>query len=185
VGEPEHPGIRAGVGGMRGMWNYFPMQFDDHSIFFINNEDVDGQRLLQQAERVWPDGRIEPLGPFEWHHVMQPGTRLLHQSVIKFPNAPGGPIELTAQSLVPHFLGVGTGYGLDQDWRHGMYQGPEVVVQGRDYDVADIAGIGQFAVVDHVARFEYGGRVGYGLYEQAFIGAFPPVGLAEARSMAP
>jgi hypothetical protein len=86
--------------------------------------------------------------------------------------------------LLTHFLAVGSGYGLDDDWRHGMYQGPDVVVHGRDYKVDDIATRGQFAVVDHVARFEYANHVGYGLYEQAFMGAFPRVGIAEARSMA-
>ena len=32
VGEPEGDGIRQGTNVMSGMWNYFPMQFDDHSI---------------------------------------------------------------------------------------------------------------------------------------------------------
>ena len=184
VGEPEPAGIRQGVPAMSGMWNYFPMQFSDHSIFFINNELADGTRVLEQAERVWPDGRIEQLGRVEWHHDMQKGTRLMAHSVLTFPDAPGGKIEIDCTSLLPHFLAVGSGYGLDDDWRHGMYQGPDVVVHGRDYKVDDIAMRGQFAVVDHVARFEYAGNVGYGLYEQAFMGAFPRVGIADARSMA-
>jgi len=33
------------------------------------------------------------------------------------------------------------------------------------------------AVVDHSARFEYDGHVGYGLYEHAFSGKFPKYGL--------
>jgi hypothetical protein len=184
VGEPEPAGIRQGVPAMSGMWNYFPMQFDDHSIFFINNELGDGTRVLEQSERVWPDGRIEQLGRVDWHHEMQKGTRLMKSSVLSFPDAPGGKIEIRCTSLLTHFLAVGSGYGLDDDWRHGMYQGPDLVVQGRDYKVDDIKARGQFAVVDHVARFEYNGHVGYGLYEQAFMGAFPRVGIAEARSMA-
>ena len=184
VGEPEPAGIRQGVPAMSGMWNYFPMQFGDHSIFFINNELADGTRVLEQSERVWPDGRIEQLGRVEWHHEMQKGTRLMQHSVLTFPDAPGGKIDIECTSLLPHFLAVGSGYGLDDDWRHGMYQGPDLVVHGRDYKVDDIAMRGQFAVVDHVARFEYGGNVGFGLYEQAFMGAFPRVGIADARSMA-
>jgi hypothetical protein len=78
---------------------------------------------------------------------------------------------------MPNFLAVGTGYGLDADWRHGMWQGPELVVQGKVLQVAEIAGLGQYAVVDHSARFEYDGHVGYGLYEHAFVGAFPKYGL--------
>ena len=176
VGEPEPAGIRQGVPAMSGMWNYFPMQFSDHSIFFINNELADGARVLEQADRVWPDGRIEQLGRVEWHHDMQKGTRLMTHSVLTFPDAPGGKIEIECTSLLPHFLAVGSGYGLDDDWRHGMYQGPDLVLHGRDYKVDEIAMRGQFAVVDHVARFEYDGNVGYGLYEQAFMGAFPRVG---------
>jgi hypothetical protein len=33
-------------------------------------------------------------------------------------------------------LMVGTGYGLEPDWRHGMYQGPDPVVQGVGYDLS-------------------------------------------------
>ena len=35
VGEAEPPGIRRRRRSMAGMWNYFPMQFDDHSILYI------------------------------------------------------------------------------------------------------------------------------------------------------
>jgi hypothetical protein len=184
VGEVEPEGIRAGVRALSGMWNYFPMQFADHSIFYICHEEDDGTLQLSQAERVWPDGRIEQLGAFTWEHTMESGTRLMKSSVIRFPDAPEGPIEIRCTRLLPHFLGIGSGYGLDQDWRHGMYQGPDTVVQGRDYRVADIATLGQYAVTDHVARFEYGDNVGYGLYEQAFIGPMRKVGL-DATGNAP
>ena len=80
-------------------------------------------------------------------------------------------------SLDPNFLAIGTGYGFEEDWRHGMYQGPDVVVQGVVYDVPAIAPMGQYAVVDHSARFTYDGHVGYGLYEHAFSGAMPKYGL--------
>ena len=184
VGEPEPAGIRKGATGMSGMWNYFPMRFDDHAIFYINNELVDGHRELEQSERVWPDGRIEQLGRAEWRHEMQKGTRLMKSSVISFPDAPGGSIEVRCTALTTHFLSVGSGYGGDEDWRHGMYQGPDAVVQGRQYKIADVAMKGQYGVVDHVARFEYNGNVGYGLYEQAFIGAFPKVGITDPVGMA-
>jgi hypothetical protein len=184
VGEQEPQGIRTGVPSMAGMWNYFPMQFDDHCIFYINHEEADGTRKLVQSERVWADGRIEQLGRFEWEHEMQPGTRLMKRSIIRFPDAPDGPIEVRCESLLPHFFGIGSGYGLDADWRHGMYQGPDTVVQGLHKPVSEIWQLGQFAVVDHVARFEYDGHVGHGLYEQAFIGAFPKVGLDGPTEMA-
>ena len=58
-----------------------------------------------------------------------------------------------------------------------MYHGPETVVQGKLYEVPEIATIGAYAVVDHAARFTYDGHVGYGLYEHAFSGAMPKYGL--------
>jgi hypothetical protein len=81
-------------------------------------------------------------------------------------------------------VSVGTGYGLDADWRHGMYQG-ELVVQGLDHKHDEVAPIGQYGVVDQVARFEYGGRTGYGLYEHGFFGAFEKCGLVGPGGVAP
>jgi hypothetical protein len=65
-----------------------------------------------------------------------------------------------------------------------MHHG-KLVVQGLEKKHDEIAGLGQYGVVDHVARFEYGGRVGHGLYEHAFIGAFGKCGLVDAASAAP
>jgi len=55
VGEPEPDGIRQGEMVLGGMWNYFPMQFDDHAIMYICHERDDGERPLVQSERVWID----------------------------------------------------------------------------------------------------------------------------------
>jgi len=184
VGEPEGDGIRQGTNVMAGMWNYFPMRFADHSVYYICQEDPHGDRLLVQAERVWddPERGIEDLGRPEHDHRFISGTRVLRDSTITFPQA-GVSIECT--SVLPNFLGIGTGYGLDADWRHGMYQGPELVVQGKVMKVAEIMGLGQYAVVDHVGRFEYDGNVGYGLYEHGFFGPFPRYGMTDGAMGAP
>ena len=79
------------------------------------------------------------------------------------------------------FITVGTGYGMEQDWRHGMYQGP-LVVQALEYAHDEIAPIGQYGVVDHVARFTYQGRVGYGLHEHGFFGPFRKYGMTDGGS---
>jgi hypothetical protein len=78
--------------------------------------------------------------------------------------------------ILPCMVSIGTGYGLDADWRHGMYQG-KLVVQGLEKKHDEVAPLGQYGVVDQVGRFEYEGRVGYGLYEHGFFGAFPQCGL--------
>jgi hypothetical protein len=182
VGEPEGDGIRKGTNAMAGMWNYFPMQFPDHSIYYICQERNDGSRPLVQGERVWPDGRIEELGEPEHEHVFLPGTRLLAGSVVRFPDA-GLTIDCTP--LLTNFLSIGTGYGMDADWRHGMYQGPETVVQGKVLKVPEIQGIAQYGVVDQVGRFEYDGHVGYGLYEHGFFGPFERYGMTDGAMGAP
>jgi len=174
VGEKEPAGIYADTVRPGGMWSYFPMRFEDHSIFYICSEGADGSRSLEQAERVWLDGRVEQLGRTEHAHEFVDGLRLLKRSTISFPDAG---FEIEATSMLPNFLAVGTGYGLEPDWRHGMYQGPDEVVQGIVYKVPEIQQLGSYAVVDHSARFEYDGHVGYGLYEHSFSGAMPKYGL--------
>ncbi len=178
VGEPEHPGIRQGDHAMSGMWNYFPMQFADHSILYICQETGGGARELEEAVRVWNDPArpADHLGRPEWRHEFVSGTRLLRGSTISFPRAPGGGFDVKCTPLLPCMVSIGTGYGLDADWRHGMYQG-KLLVQGLERKHEEVAPLGQYGVVDQVARFEYGGRVGHGLYEHGFFGAFPQCGL--------
>jgi hypothetical protein len=76
--------------------------------------------------------------------------------------------------VLPVHLMVGTGYGLEPDWRHGMYQGPDLVVQGVGYDLSrpeDAARM--WGMVDAVGRFAYDGQTGYGLYEYWALGDHP------------
>jgi hypothetical protein len=182
VGEAETDGIRQGVNAMAGMWNYFPMQFEDHAIYYICQERNDGHRELVQGQRVWGDGRIEELGEPEHDHTFHSGTRLLAGSTVRFPQAG---VEITCTPMLTHFLSIGTGYGMDADWRHGMYQGPDAVTQGLVLEVDDIKGLAQYGVVDQVGRFEYDGKVGYGLYEHGFFGPFERYGMTDGAMGAP
>jgi hypothetical protein len=186
-GEPEPEGILARSGGsMKGMWNYFPMQFPDHSILYILNEEDDGTIALYDARRIWsdPEKPIEELGKVEYEHELERGTRMMKGSVVRFPHAPAGPLEIHCEPLCHAFIAIGTGYTpIEPDWRHGMYQGP-LVVQGKQYKTREIAPLGQLTLVDHVARFRYrdprrGEQVGHGLYEHAFIGPFHKLGMKD------
>jgi hypothetical protein len=174
VGEPEHPGILAQARRGGNMWSYFPMRFEDHAIFYICSESGDGRRSLEQAERVWLDGRIEELGRTQHHHRLVPGTRLLETSRIEFLDAG---FDLHCTGLLANYLAVGSGYGAEPDWRHGMYQGPDTVVQGIVRHVDDLGEEKWAGPVDQSGRFEYEGHVGYGLYEHAFSPPFPQAGL--------
>ena len=81
---------------------------------------------------------------------------IVKPSTLRFPDAPGGPIEVRVVPLTHCFVAVGTGYGMDADWRHGMWQGP-LVVQGREWSMEELASWGWFGIVDHAARFELSG----------------------------
>jgi hypothetical protein len=184
VGEPESDGIRQGEQVMRGMWNYFPMQFDDHAIMYICHERDDGERMLVQGERVWvdPDRPVEDLGRSEHAHHLIPGTRVIDRSVLRFPEAD---LEITCTPLLANYISIGTGYGIDADWRHGIYQGPDPVVQGLVLQVEEVKGLAQYGIVDHVARFSYGDVVGYGLLEHGFFGPYNRYGLTDGGVGAP
>jgi hypothetical protein len=188
VGEPEPPGIRQGVGQMQGMWNYAPMQFDDFSILYIVQEEPSGERLMDEAVRIWadPERAAEWLGSPEYEHQLEPGTRMMRApSTLSFPDAPGGPFSVAVTPLRHAYIAVGTGYGMDEEWRHGMYQGP-LVVQYREWKQEELEAWGWYGVVDHVARFEAStGEVGFGLHEHGFFGPFPKYGLERADDGAP
>jgi hypothetical protein len=181
VGEPEPPGVRAGRLPLEGLWNYAPMQFEEFSLLYLVNEHDDGRRPIQEAVRVWPDPARppEPLGRPAFEHALRRGTRVVERSVLRFPEAPGGPIAVRVTPLVDLHVGVGTGYGFDADWRHGMYQGP-LAVQGLVLDV-EKDGERCVGLVDAAARFDLEGpggpAVGYGLHEYLFLGPFRRYGL--------
>ncbi len=160
---------------------------------YICHERDDGERPLVQSERVWvdPERGIDELGRSEHEHHLIPGTRVIDRSVIRFPEADGGAgLEITCTPLLANFVSVGTGYGIDADWRHGMYHGPEPVVGGLVLDVEATKGLAQYGIVDHVARFSYhdpAGRevVGYGLLEHGFFGPYHRYGLTDGGVGAP
>ncbi|MBO2448286.1 hypothetical protein J4573_14370 [Actinomadura barringtoniae] len=182
VGEPEPPGIQVKNAGTF-YWLYAPIQFADHSILCIMQEDEKGRRVLEEAIRVWPDESREPefLGRPEYHPVYVEGTRDVSTATIAFSPPGGKPFEVRATPLVPLHLMVGTGYGLEPDWKHGMYQGPDLKVQGVTYDARkeeDAARM--WGMVDAAARYEYldgaaptGVDTGYGLFEYWALGPHP------------
>jgi hypothetical protein len=184
VGESEPPGIQS-KNLPQFYWMYAPMQFDDYSILAIVQEDGSGNRIVEEAVRVWPehDGRPpQQLGRPEYRPRYVPGTRDVHEATIAFSPPGGAPIEVTVHPVLPVSLMVGTGYGLEPDWKHGMYQGPDLVVQGVCYDLSreeDLARM--WGMKDTAAVFECtesGTTVtGSGLFEYWAFGPHAPTGL--------
>lgn len=175
VGEPEPHGIHAGTPSMEGMWNYFPVLFDDFALLYIVNENDDGTRTNEEAVRIWFDGReAQWLGRPEHDHEFEqtaPYKAHIRQGVVRFPEAPGGALELRGTPLLQTYLTAGTGYGLEADWKHGMYQG-DLKVQGFTWDVTADADK-MWGLVETPATFvltdaEGNGLQGKGMMEFAF-----------------
>jgi hypothetical protein len=179
VGEPEAPGIRAGALPLDGMWNYAPVQFDDFSLLYMCHERSSGERPLEEAVRIWNDPERAPewLGRPEHRHEFKVGTREIERSTLLFPEAPGGGWEMAVTPLLPLWVAVGTGYGMEAEWRHGMYQG-ELAVEGEKLDLENDRER-FWGLVDSVARFELGNHVGYGLFEYGIFGPYAPYGFKE------
>jgi hypothetical protein len=173
VGEPEPAGIQA-QNSITFYWLYTPIQFEDHSILCILQEDEKGRRVLEEAVRVPVSGEPQYLGRPVYTPVYAPGTRDVVEAVISFAPPGGKPFDLHAKPLLPVHLMVGTGYGLEPDWKHGKYQGPDLVVQGVSYDLSvEDDAERMWGLVDAAGRFEYDGHVGYGLYEYWALGDHP------------
>lgn len=181
IGAAEPPGIHAVEPVMTGLWHYNPVRFDGFDVFHMCQETNAGVRTLEEAVLVPHDPGAEPveLGRASSNFELIPGTRVAQGAKVSFSHtdtAVGA--SISAEHLASCYIGVGTGYGLEADWRHGMYQGPDLVVQGLDASVADVAPLGQYVVVDHGARWTAeSGLVGWGLHEHGFFGPFDAAGL--------
>jgi hypothetical protein len=124
VGEAEPQGIHEGTPSMEGMWNYFPVMFKDFSLLYILNETSDGQRTTEEAMRIWHDPEREPewLGTPQHHHDFSQAQAFkchINEGLVTFDER----FKLSGKPLLQTYLTAGTGYGLEPDWRHGMYQG--------------------------------------------------------------
>ena len=176
VGEPEPPGIGAAHPLEGFFWIYSPMQFEDFSILCIRQDHPDGRPVLRQAVRVWPDGRTDDLGPGSVELRFRDGTRELTGATWTLRETDGSDLVVEAEVLLPVWLGKGTGYGFDDDWRHGMWQG-ELEVQEVRYDLTDPAvQASMFGIQESVSRFTCGDHVGHGLLEWLFLGRHDPSG---------
>ncbi len=172
VGEPEPPGIRATdtEGGF--FWIYAPVRFEDHALVTIIQERPSGERIMQDAHRVFPLGsgrEPEWLGRPEHELRFAPGSRRVTGATLTYYGA-GGEVtaRLEVETLLAFPLLLGSGYGLEPDWRHGMYQG-DLVVQGQVVPPADPS-YSTWGLTEHAARFTYDGQVGYGMLECAVMG---------------
>lgn len=186
VGEPEPPG-RGAEEPIEGFWwLYVPLRFDEFALVVIVQEKPDGYRTLNDAVRVWPDGRCEQLG---WPGVditYRSGTRHPERAALQLQERDGKPVTVEIDTLGFVALHVGAGYGGDPDWGHGQWRGRRWV-EGVVYDLNDPAVVARtpFGVVDHVARATCDGAEGWGLFEHGTFGRHDPSGFTDWGSVAP
>jgi hypothetical protein len=184
VGESEPPGIQA-RNPAQFYWMYAPMQFEDFSILTIVQEDAAGNRVHEEAVRVWPEaaGRApQQLGRPDYRPRYAPGTREVQAATISFSPSGAAPLEVAVRPVHPVSIMVGTGYGLEPDWKHGMYHGPDLVLQCVCYDLTRAEDRARmWGMIDSVALFECtenGTTVtGSGLFEYWPFGPHDPSGL--------
>jgi hypothetical protein len=173
VGEPEPIVRHAGEGAAGFLWLYCTMQFERSTIVCILQEDRLGRRSLEQAVRVYADPERPPddLGRIDHELHFVNGTRRIARARLTFTTLDAPPLVVDAVPFGASYLSLGTGYGHEDDWRHGMYQGPSKV-EHHEYDLTD-AGTAHRTrgLVDNVATFETPTEVGYGLLENAVLGA--------------
>jgi hypothetical protein len=189
VGEPDPPGrVAAETAADYGFWwTYVPMRFDDFGLLLIAQEDGQGHRLLNDAVRVWPDGRVEQLGwpRYEIHYA--PGTRRATGATVTATAEDGAPLVFEVESRGFIGLSTGLGYGGDPEWNHGRWMGRGHLARVEHDYAAMAAGAGDplaFSMLDHVGHATCDGQDGWGLFEHMSIGAHTPSGFADFGSVA-
>ncbi|WP_026919384.1 hypothetical protein [Gordonia shandongensis] len=192
VGEAEPPGRRAAeTEATTFFWIYSVMRFPDYSVIVLVQELRSGERIMGDARRVWNDPDREPewLGRVEHDVRFVSGGREPESATLRFVKPDGSTIAVECRPRLANYIGFGTGYGLEEDWRHGMWQGEEKVESQR----LSIAGLdpvmAMFCPVDHLSDFtltENGDDLaGRGLFEFAVIGPHDQYGFTEFLDVAP
>ncbi len=192
VGEPEPPGRRAdaSISGTF-FWIYSVMEFSDHAIVVVVQETETGERVMDDARRVWHDPDREPewLGHVTHEITFVPGTRETAEATLRFTRPSGTVTTVTCHPELANFLAFGTGYGLEADWRHGMWQG-DLKVEDIHLKVSELdPTMKLFCVTDHFTRFvRFDGdneENGCGLFEFAAIGPHEQYGFTGYTDTAP
>ncbi len=191
-GDPEPSGRSADEMIEGFWWLYVPLRFEDHAVIIIVQELPDGFRTLNDATRVWADGRREQLGWPEIEVDYESGTRhpIRARLHLKARGEATSTIEVNTKGFVA--LNVGCGYGGDPDWLHGQWKGRNWL-DVTTYDMTDEAITSRvpFSVVDHVATAHYtsgslaGTPDGAGLFEHGTFGRHDPSGFTDWGSVAP
>ena len=167
-------------------WLYVPMRFEKFALIVIIQESPDGFRTLNDATRVFPDGRVEQLG---WPRVdidYRPGTRHPVGARLHLTTPSGEALLVEVEPLNFVALHIGCGYGGDPEWTHGQWKGRSwASTSSYDFTDPEVLGRVPWGVSDHVARATCNGEVGHGLFEHASMGRHDPTGFTDWFAVAP
>jgi hypothetical protein len=108
IGEPEPPG-RAATEPMEGFWwLYAPLRFESCAVIVILQENPDGYRTVNDAKRVWKDGRLEQLGWPQADIRYRAGTRHPEAARLHLADRAGNPLTVEVETVtsVPGGLGA-------------------------------------------------------------------------------
>jgi hypothetical protein len=186
VGEPDPSGRAAAEAPLEGFWwLYVPLRFEDYAVIVICQELPDGFRTLNDASRVWRDGRVEQLG---WPRIdihYRSGTRDPAGATLHLTDADGKALDIEVETLGSVALHLGAGYSGEADWNHGRWMG-RAWSDAKTYDLTDpeIKARAPIGVIDHVARASCNGSEGWGLFEHASFGRHDPSGFADWGAVA-
>lgn len=193
VGEAEPPGRRAAdTDNNSFFWIYSVMRFADFAVVTIVQETRDGQRVMDDSRLIWADESrgVQWLGRVEHDVEFVSGTREPARTTLRFIKPSGATTTVECAPHLANFLGFGTGYGLEQDWRHGMWQGDEKV-EAQRLKVSEIdPTMKLFCPIDYLATFtmtDADGQThtGEGLFEFAVIGPHDQYGFTDYIGTAP
>ena len=185
-GEPDPPGRSADETPQGFWWLYAPLQFSSCAVIIIMQENPDGYRTVNDARRVFRDGRVEQLGWPRAEFSYRSGTRHPESARLQLTDPAGKPLTLEIETVTAVPLHVGAGYSGDPDWSHGRWMGKGWSAT-TVYDLTDpaVAGRIPWGVTDHLARARLDGEDGWGLFEHASLGRHDPTGFADWSSVAP
>jgi hypothetical protein len=186
---PADPATQRPVGAAAGFFhNWLPMQFDDHMVKITIDEDHDGNRVGQEAVKVWSteaDRPDEHLGRPEIQVTYHPGTREVAEAEVWFSGEGSSDLKVRVTPLRTVYLKGGSGYSYDGRWGHGVDQGG-LVVEGLTHDVVSPESRAQLTWLNEtLCRFETSdGGVGYGMYENLVAGVYRPGGFDTPTAVA-
>ena len=155
------------------------MEFDDELVHFAQREDATGAVWQFEGEVLHPDGTLgSPVQHVEHDLKFRTpvsGSRLVDSGSFEVHQRDGSSRTITVKALHDFWPGL-AGYDNFRGYASGMWKG-ETWSDSFSVDLSDAEQMRQVGMLTETfAEFRDGDRVGYGLVEMVFMGAYPRYG---------